>query len=302
MAQRPVWRGHIRLALVTCPVALYAARHERGNLHFHMINPATGHRIHMVAEDAETGDPVDRADLVRGYEYAPGRHLVLTDEDIERARIESSSTLTLDKFVAADQIDPIHYESTYYVVPDGDAGIDVYAVLRDAMAEAGRIALSRVVLSSREHPVAIRPDGRGLVAHTLAEARDLNDPAPLLEGLDRVKPDREMVKLARQLIARQEGRYDPADIEDRYETRLRQVIEARLAGEGLEDAAAEAAPDNVVDLMAALRESLARSGRGSGSAAPRKAAPAKKPAAKSAAKPARKSARAPARAPGRKRA
>lgn len=274
MASRPIWRGHLRLALVSCPVALHAAHHERSNLHFHFINPGTGHRVRMVTQDAETDAEVSRRDLVKGYEFKKDTYLILTEDDFDAARIDSSSTLTIDKFVAGDAIDPIHYDSAYYLAPDGDAGQDVYVVLRDAIARTGRVALSRVVIARRERAVAIRPAGRGLVVHTLLEAADLNDPDEVFAGVPEAKPDAEMVKLATQLIDRQTGRYDPADMVDRYEARLREVIEAKLRGQGIEPEAEEAADTgNVVDLMAALKRSL---GAETAAKPPKKPAPAKK--------------------------
>ncbi len=263
MAQRPIWRGHLRLALVSCPIALYSANHDRGSLHFNLINPKTGNRIKMVTEDAETGDVLSRSDLVKGYEFKKGSYLIIDEEDFESARIESSSTVKIEKFVDAGSIDPVYFDASYYLAPDGDAGQDVYLVLRDAIASTGKIALSRAVIARREHPIAIMPMGKGLVVHTLHEERDLNDYAGLFDHLPSAKPDPDMIQLATQLIDRQTGTYDPADVEDRYETRLRAVIEAKLKGEGIEPEAAEE-PDrgNVVDLMAALRKSLGQSSAG----------------------------------------
>jgi DNA end-binding protein Ku len=257
MPQRPIWRGHLRLALVSCPIALYSANHDRGSLHFNLINPKTGNRIRMVTQDAETGDQLSRGDLVKGFEYKKDGYLIVTDDDFESARIESSSTVKIEKFVDANSIDPIYFDASYYVAPDGDSGEDVYVVLRDAIAGTGKVALSRVVIARREHPIAIMPMGKGLVAHTLHEERDLNDYAGLFDHLPSAKPDPDMIQLAKQLIDRQTGKYDPADIEDRYETRLRAVIDAKLKGEGIEpEEAAEPDRSNVVDLMAALRKSL----------------------------------------------
>jgi DNA end-binding protein Ku len=257
MAARPIWRGHLRLALVSCPVALYTAKHERGNLHFHLINPKTGHRVRMVTLDAETGEEVKRSDLVRGYEFKKDHYILLDDEDFEKARVESSSTITVDKFVDASSIDPIYYDASYFLVPEGETGEDVYAVLREAVAKSGKVALSRVVISRRERAIAIMPMQRGMVVHTLHEEGDINNPKELFENIPSAKPDPEMVKLALQLIERQAGRYDPADMEDRYEARLRAVIEAKLKGEGIEPVE-EAEPErgNVIDLMAALKKSL----------------------------------------------
>jgi DNA end-binding protein Ku len=268
MPQRPIWRGHLRLALVSCPIALFSANHDRGSLHFNLINPKTGNRIKMVAQDAETKQPLKRTDLVKGYEYTKGKYIILEDEDFESAHVESSKTIKIDKFVEANSIDPIYFNSSYYMAPDGSGGEDVYVVLRDAIASTGKVALSRVVIARREHPVAIMPMSKGLVVHTLLEERDLNDYSDLFDDLPSAKPDPDMVQLAKQLIDRQTGRYDAADVEDRYETRLRALIDAKMKGKGLEpEAEDEKEGSNVIDLMAALRKSL---GQGTGTSGPTK--------------------------------
>ena len=287
MPQRPIWRGHLRLALVSCPIALYSANHDRGSLHFNLINPDTGNRIRMITQDAETGQELQRRDLVKGYEFKKDTYLIVTDEDFEAARVETSSTVKIEKFVDHGAIDPIWYDASYYLAPDGDAGRDVYVVLRDAIAATGKIALARVVIARRERAIAIMPMDRGLVVHTLHEERDLNDFKGLFDALPDAKPDPDMVALATQLIDRQAGKYDPADVEDRYEARLRAVIDAKLKGEGIEPEADEADDrGNVIDLMAALKKSLGegatRPAKPSG--APKQAAP--KPAAKKPSKPA----------------
>ena len=130
MASRPIWRGHLRLALVSCPVALYNARHDRSNIHFNLINPQTGNRIRMTTQDAQTGDELQRRDLVKGYEFRKGQYVLLSDEDFASVKVESSSVMTVEKFIDASSIDPMYYDASYYVAPDGDAGRDVYAVLR----------------------------------------------------------------------------------------------------------------------------------------------------------------------------
>jgi DNA end-binding protein Ku len=213
--------------------------------------------------------------------------------------VESSSTLNVQKFVEESSIDPDYNDSSYYVAPDGDAGKDVFVVLRDAIASTGRVALSRVTIAGRERAIAIMPMEGGLIAHTLNEERDLNDPKPLFEDLKDIKSDPEMVQLARQLIDRQTGKYDPADVEDRYEARLRDVIDAKLKGEGIEPAEEEPDRSKVIDLMAALRQSL---GQGGGKAPSKKGASDKssartKPPSKPKATPAKL-----ARKPARKRA
>ncbi len=270
MAARAIWRGHLRLALVSCPVALYSAKHDRSTIRFNLINPETGNRIRMLTVDGETEKEVQRRDLVKGYEFKKNHYLLLTDEDLESVKVESSSTMAVEKFVDAGSIDPIYYDTGYYLAPDGNAGRDVYQILREAISRTGRVALSRVVIGQRERVIAVRPYDKGLAAHTLYEQRDLNDASSLFD--DPGPMDQEMVKLATELVDRQTANYDPADIEDRYETRLRAMLDAKLKGEGIELAEAEEPPrSNVVDLMAALKRSLGQAeepSKGKSSASP----------------------------------
>ncbi|HEY6439234.1 MAG TPA: Ku protein [Acetobacteraceae bacterium] len=272
MPARPIWRGHLRLALVSCPVALWNAKHDRAAIRFNMINPKTGNRIKMTTVDSDTEEEVQRRDLVKGYEFRKGQYLLLEDMDFESVKVESSSVMSIDKFVEVNSIDPIYYASSYYLAPDGDAGRDVYAVLLQSIAETGRIALARVVIGQRERTIALRAMPGGLVAHTLDEQRDINDARTTFGDIADIKTDPEMVQLAKQLIDRQTTTYDPADLEDHYETRLRAMIEAKLKGEGI-DVSEPDEPDrsNVIDLMAALKKSL-------GETAEEKPAEAKKPA------------------------
>ena len=257
MASRPIWRGHLRLALVSCPVALFNARHDRGAIKFNLINPETGNRIRMVSLDAETGGEVAHRDTVKGYEFQKNRFLLMTDEDFDSVKVESSSTMKVEKFVDADSIDPIFYDASYYVAPDGRSADDVYTVLREAIVKTGKVALTRLVISQRERTVTLRPVEGGSVAHTLNEERDLNSSSALFEDIQRVQVDPEMLALAVQLVDRKTGKYDPADLEDRYETRLRAMIEAKLKGEGVNLVEEQTtAPSNVIDLMAALKNSL----------------------------------------------
>jgi len=200
----------------------------------------------------------------------------------------------IEKFVEAGSIDPLYYDSSYYLAPDGKAGQDVYAVLHEAIEKTGRIALSRVVIAQRERTIALRPMDGGLVAQTLHEQRDINDAKAVFEGATDIKTEPEMVKLATQLIDRQTGTYDPSDIEDKYETRLRAMIDAKLKGEGIaEEEAEELDRGNVVDLMAALRKSLGQGRDEPATAEPaakgkKPAAPAKEKKKPAAAKPSRK--------------
>jgi DNA end-binding protein Ku len=291
MPARPIWRGHLRLALVSCPVALWNAKHERNTIRFNLINPETGNRIRMKTVDADTDQEVQRRDLVKGYEFRKDQYILLNDTDFDSVKVESSSVMNIEKFVEADSIDSIYYASSYYLAPDGDAGRDVFAVLCKAIAETGKVALARVVIGQRERTIALRAMPGGLVAHTLDEQRDINDAQSVFGGAAEMKTDPEMVSLAKQLIQRQTTTYNPSDLEDRYETRLRAMIDAKLKGEGI-DVSEPSEPDrtNVVDLMAALKKSLAQE------EAPKKAAQSPAPA-----KP-KRAAAAQAAKPGRKRA
>jgi DNA end-binding protein Ku len=290
MAARPIWRGHLRLALVSCPVGLWNAKHDRAAIRFNLINPKTGNRIRMKTVDAETDEELQRRDLQKGYEFRKEQYLLLSDDDFESVRVESSSVIAIEKFVEVNSIDPIYYANSYYLAPDGDAGRDVYAVLHQAIAETGRVALARVVIGQRERTIAIRAMDSGLVTHTLDEQRDINDARSIFGDSAEARTDPEMVQLARQLIDRQTTKYDPSDIEDRYETRLRAMIDAKLKGEGIDlSEPEEPERSNVIDLMAALKKSLGQ------------AAEAKPPAAKKPTKAGRQAAQAPAKAP-RKRA
>jgi DNA end-binding protein Ku len=192
-------------------VALHNARHDRTSIRFNLINPDTGNRIRMITQDAETGDELERRNLVKGYEFRKNQYLILSNEDLDSVKVESSSVMTVEKFVDADSIDPVYYDAAYHLAPDGDAGRDVYAVLREAIAKTGKVALSRVVIAQRERTIALRPVDGGLMGHTLYEDRDLNSGQEVFDGLDGNKVDPEMVQLATQLVQRQAGKYDASD-------------------------------------------------------------------------------------------
>jgi DNA end-binding protein Ku len=256
LAARPIWRGHLRLALVSCPVAMYNARTERSSIHFHLINPDTGNRIKMATKDSETGQELQRRDLVKGFEFSKGRYAIMSDADFDSVKVESSDVMAVEKFIEADSIDPIYYDESYYLAPDAKAGEDVYAVLREAVAKTGKIALTRVVISQRERTVALRNSGPGLIAHTLLEERDLNSAVQYFDEAAKLPVEPEMVDLATQLIKRQTGKYDPAYLEDRYENRLRAMIDAKIAGMPLEPEERPYERGNVIDLVSALRKSL----------------------------------------------
>jgi DNA end-binding protein Ku len=254
MAARPIWRGHLRLALVSCAGALYNARHDRAGIRFNLINPETGNRIRMITQDSETGQELERRSLVKGYEFRKGKYLLVSDDDLDSVKVDSSKVMTIEKFVDTASIDPVYYDSAYYLVPDGDAGKDVYAVLRSHRQDRQDGAVARGDRAARTNHRSA-PDGRRPYgAHALRGSR----PQQLAGAVRRPGRNQDQSRDgATQLVQRQSGEYDVADLEDRYETRLRAMIDAKLKGEGVELIEPEE-PDrtNVVDLIAALKKSL----------------------------------------------
>ena len=256
---RPTWRGHLRLSLVTCPVALYTGVSPGGEVHFNLINPATNNRIKMVATDPDTG-PVERGDLVKGYEVERDRYVLLTDEEIKSVRLESTKTIDIERFVPEDKIDRLYWNDPYFLVPDGKLAVESFAVIREAMAASGRLALGRVVMSTRERLVALEPRGRGIVAYTLRSHDEVRDPDLAFAGIPATTVDPAMLAIAGKIIEQQEGPFDPRTFTDRYEEALRKMIAAKEKGK--KPVTVEEPEDtNVIDLMAALRASLGGGGK-----------------------------------------
>lgn len=291
MASRPSWRGHLKLSLVACPVSLFPATTAGNEVHFHLINPATGNRIRMQTIDPEAGE-VERRDLVKGYEIEKDRHILLTDEELKSVRLESTRTIEIERFVDASEIDRIWWSDPYFMVPDGKAGLDAFAVIRTAMEEAGKVALARLVLTTRERVVAIEPRGRGMLVTTLRALHEMRDEEEILGDIPSTKRNAPMIEIAEKIIAQQQGPFDPSAFNDRYEEALRALIASKEDGGDGGVTAPPPREDNVIDLMEALRRSLEQGGGKGGGAKARPAAKAKPaakaPAAKSKSKPAAK--------------
>ena len=268
MAARPTWQGHLKLSLVTCPVALYTATSSSSNVSFHLINPETNNRIRMVTTDPETG-PVERSSLVKGYEVSKGEYVLFDEEDFEKVRLESTRTISIDKFVDETEIDRLYWDDPFYVVPEKGVGTEAFAVIREAMKNAGKIALGCLVLRGKERQLALEVHGKGLVAYTLRAHDEVRQPEEFFDDIPAVKADKDMVEIATRLIAQKEADFDPSEFKDRYDDALREMIEAKKKGQGVVEAP-EPEDTNVIDLMEALRASL------KGSASSSRRAPAKK--------------------------
>lgn len=282
MAARPTWQGHLKLSLVTCPVALYTATSSASHVSFHLINPDTNNRIRMVATDPDTG-PVERSDLVKGYEVSKDEYVLFDDADFDKVKLESTRTIDINQFVDEDDIDRLYWDDPFYVVPEKGVGAEAFAVIRDAMKAAGKIAIGCLVLRGRERQVALEVRGKGLVAYSLRPHDEVRDAADYFDDIPAVKPDKDMVEIATRIIGQKQAEFDPSKFTDRYDDALKEMIKAKQkGGKGLIEAP-EPDDTNVVDLMAALRASLKGSAGGKAPAkktAAKKAAPAKKPAAK----------------------
>ena len=267
-ARRPYWKGHLKLSLVTCPVALFTAASESEKTHFHQINRKTGNRLRQQMIDEVTGKPVDKDDKGRGYEVSDGRYVEIEPGDLDAIEVESTHTIDIEKFVPEAEIDKRYYERPYYLVPDGKAGEDAYAVIRDAMTDKGRVALARVVFANREHIVAVEAWGRGMLCTTLRYDYEVRPEDEVFDDLPSRRTSKEMVDLASHILDSKAGAFDPAEFKDEYELALRDLVKRKAAGHTIERAEPRADRSNVVDLMTALRQSV--SGNQSSAHSPRK--------------------------------
>ncbi|RYE08374.1 MAG: Ku protein [Hyphomicrobiales bacterium] len=277
MAPRASWKGYIKLSLVSCPVRLYPAVSANEKIRFNQLHKDTHNRINMKPVDPELG-LVERADLVRGYEYEDKQYIIIEDEDLDAVRIESNHTLNIEAFVDESEVDVIYQDSPYYLAPDGKMAEETFAVLRDAMQAAGKVAIARLVMSSRERIVTIGARDKGMFVTTLRDPREVRSTAAYFDEIPDVKADPEMLQLAEKLIEQKVTTFDPAKYEDRYESALMEMIKEKLKGH---KPIIAAAPErgNVINLMDALKASLGQAKP----AAPSKSkaeAPAKKAAAK----------------------
>jgi DNA end-binding protein Ku len=273
LSSRPVWRGHLRLSLVSCPVALYRATSKANDISFHLVNPETNNRVRMIPTDPDKG-PVERASLVKGYELTKNRYVLISDEELDSVKLETTHTLDIERFVDVSDIDRLFFDDPYILLPTDDAGSDAYTVIRAAMADVGRVALGRVVMHARERLVAIEPRDKGLLAYTLRMRDEVVNIEKALESVPHAKPKREMIDIAAKIMEQLEGRFDPDEFKDRYEESLRELIRMKEKGKEPETVAPPPDTTNVIDLMDALKKSL-------GKKAPAKSAPAKSAAAAS---------------------
>ncbi len=255
MAPRANWKGFLRLSLVTCPVALYPATSESEKVSFNQLNRKTGHRIKYAKVDADTGEEVANEDIVKGYKVDTDTFIEVTKEELENVALESTRTIEIDEFVDRSDIDPRYLIRPYYLRPDGKVGHDAFAVIRETIREMDKVAIGRVVLTNREHIIALEPLDKGLMGTLLRYPYEVRDPAEYFDEIQDVKVTKDMLDLARHIVDQKSGRFEPDKFEDQYETALVDLINQKRAGKAITPKERPRG-DNVVDLMEALKRSV----------------------------------------------
>jgi DNA end-binding protein Ku len=260
MAPRANWKGFLRLSLVTCPVALYPATSEAEKISFNQINKNTGHRIRYLKVDADSGEEVSSDDIVKGYQIDRDRYLEVTKDELENLALESTRTIDIDEFVPRKEIDDLYLVRPYYIVPDGKVGHDAYAVIRETIRSLDKVALAHVVLTSREHVIALEARDKGLMGMLLRYPYEVRDQAEYFDEIQDVKITKDMLDLARHIVEQKSGHFDPSKFEDHYEAALQDLLNMKQKGQAIPKASPKR-DDNVVDLMAALRASIEGTGK-----------------------------------------
>jgi DNA end-binding protein Ku len=257
MAPRAYWKGYLKLSLVSCPIALYPASSSSERVSFNRINKKTGNRLKQQNVDSVTGEPVDREDIGRGYEFAKGQYLLVEDEELAKIQIESTHTIDIDRFVPRNEVDDRYLDTPYYIAPTDKVGQEAFAVIRDAIREKKMVALGRIVLTRREHVVMLEPFDKGLVATTLRYAYEVRDKKDYFEDIPDIKLPAEMTELAMHIIDTKADHFDPQTFEDHYEKAIVELLRKKQAGRVVEPIRdAEAESPRVINLMDALRASL----------------------------------------------
>jgi DNA end-binding protein Ku len=255
MAPRANWKGFLRLSLVTCPVALFPATSESDKISFNQINKKTGHRIRYLKVDADTGEEVANDDIIKGYQVEKDQYLEVTKDELENIALESTRTIEIDEFVPKSEIDDLYLVRPYYIVPDGKVGHDAYAVIRETIRSLDKVALARVVLTNREHVIALEARDKGLMGMLLRYPYEVRDSADYFDDIQDVKITKDMLDLAKHIVEQKSGHFEPGKFEDHYEHALQELLDKKQKGQPI-SAPRRAAPSNVFNLMDALKQSI----------------------------------------------
>jgi DNA end-binding protein Ku len=254
---RPYWKGYLKLALVSCPIALYSAASSSERVAFRQINKKTGNRLRQQLVDEVTREPVETEDKGRGYEYSKNAYIPVEDEELDAIAIESNHTIEIDKFVPRKQIDERYLESPYYLLPNDQVGQEAFAVIREAMRGKNMVVLGRVVLAKRERIIMLQPWGKGVMGSTLRYGYEVRDQKDFFDDLPDVKIAPDMLKLAEHILASKQAEFDPSEFVDHYEEAVVEMLKKKQAGITVPKGQPSARPANVVNLMDALRRSIA---------------------------------------------
>jgi DNA end-binding protein Ku len=282
VAPRAYWKGYLKLSLVSCPVALFPATSDREKISFHQIHKQTGNRIRYKKVDADTGREVDNDDIIKGYEVSKGEYIEVEPEELEAVEIESKRVIEIEQFVPKDEIDELYINNPYYIVPDGEVGQQAFAVIREAIRKESMVALAKVVLTSREHIIALEARGKGMMGVTLRYPYEVRKEADYFDEIENERVPKDMLELATHIVETKKGKFQPEKFEDRYEDALKDLIKKKQKGVKIE-VPKESAPSNVINLMDALRQSV-KAGRGGGRRKPARTQRRAKKARKSAAR------------------
>lgn len=256
MAPRANWKGFLRLSLVTCPVALFPATSDSEKISFNQINRNTGHRIKYVKVDAETGEEVLSEDIMKGFKVDTDTYVEVGKDELEKIALESTRTIEIDEFVPKGDIDPRYAIRPYYLVPDGKVGHDAYAVIRETIRDMDMVAIGRLVLTSREHIIALEPLKNGLMGTLLRYPYEVRGEEDYFDDIQDVKVTKDMLDLARHIVQQKTGQFEPGKFEDRYEAALVELVNSKRNGNLGKVTATPRPGTNVVDLMTALQQSL----------------------------------------------
>jgi DNA end-binding protein Ku len=257
MAPRANWKGFLRLSLVTCPVALYPATSDTEKVSFNQINRKTGHRIKYAKVDADTGEEVASEDIMKGYKIDTDTYIEVSKDELDDIALESTRTIEIDEFVPKTDIDGRYLIRPYYLVPDGKVGHDAFAVIRETIRTMNKVAIGRVVLTNREHIIALEPLDNGLMGTLLRYPYEVRSEKEYFDGIQDVKITRDMLDLARHIVEQKSGSFEPGQFEDRYEQALIDLINKKRNGVSTAPKAASKTTGNVINLMDALKRSLA---------------------------------------------
>src|SRR6202163_863460 len=257
MAPRANWKRCLRLSLVTCPVALYPATSESEKISFNQLNRQTGHRIKYMKVDADTGEEVANEDIVKGYALDKDTFVEVSKEELEEVALESTRTIEIDEFVEKSEIDPRYLIRPYYLRPDGKVGHDAFAVIRETIREMNKVAIGRVVLTNREHIIALEPLDKGLMGTLLRYPYEVRSEEEYFHEIQDVKITKDMLDLAKHIVEQKSGSFEPEAFEDHYESALVDLINKKRSGVSLTAKAAPKTGGNVINLMDALKKSIA---------------------------------------------